>query len=114
MLFRSVGNSLPPLAAFEEIWNRPLRQPLGTAMPIAQQSPDPVPVAPPTAAGTVPVSLVGTIGSSLAMFKTPANAVEICGVGESFNGVMLLAVRPAEVDVRFNGRVVKLTKPAEN
>ena len=59
------------------------------------------------------LTLVGTIGTTLALLKTPTNTVEVRGVGESLNGVTVLAVRPSEVDVRFNGQILKLAKPAE-
>ena len=111
--------SIPELSAFEKIWRTPLRQPLGEALPNSSSPPLAVkttepnvnPVTPMSAG--VPVSLVGTIGNSLAMLKTMSNAVEVCAVGESLSGVTVVAVRTAEVDVRFNGQVIKLSKPAE-
>ncbi len=114
----TTGPAIPELAAFEKIWKTPLRQPLGEAIPVAPVVP--VAVAPATAVNpvmamtaNVPVSLVGTIGTSLAMLKTMSNAVEVCAVGESLSGVTVVAVRTAEVDVRFNGQLIKLSKPAE-
>lgn len=114
----TTGPSIPELVAFEKIWKTPLRQPLGEAIPVAPVIP--VAVAPTMTANpvmamtaNVPVSLVGTIGTSLAMLKTMSNAVEVCAVGESLSGVTVVAVRTAEVDVRFNGQVIKLSKPAE-
>ena len=67
----------------------------------------------------VPPALPGAPGllarlSDILGAEFRANAVEVRGVGESLNGVTVLAVRPAEVDVRFNGQVVKLAKPREN
>ena len=111
---QTLGSAVPPPSAFEKIWALSLRQPLGDAPP-------PTPVQPVTTADTpaividsgVPVSLVGTIGTSLAMFKTTGNAVEVCAVGESLSGVEVVAVRPAEVDVRYNGQLIKLSKPAD-
>ena len=106
-------NDLPPLSAFEPIWSIKLRQDLGPAAP-ASVSAAPMPVPPPVQANaSVPVTLVGTIGTSLAMLRTPANIVEVRGVGESIDGVEVVAVRPAEVDVTFNGRKITLTKPPE-
>jgi hypothetical protein len=107
---------LPSLADLEHVWGVSLHQNLGDAAPppaaVAAQQPTA-----PTASGAdagVPVSLVGTIGDSIAMLKTPSNAVEVCAVGEtSANGVTVVAVRPAEVDVRFNGRTVTLAKPKD-
>jgi hypothetical protein len=108
----AAANSLPPLASYEKIWNLPLRQPLGTAVP---QSAVPVQVATTTPTGEAPppVALVGTIGNSLAMLKTPANAIEVCAVGDTFNGVTVVAVRPAEIDVRYMGRTLRLSKVPE-
>jgi hypothetical protein len=92
----------------------PLRQPLGAAAPMTQAE---TAVTAPTPAASdgspPPVSLVGTIGASLAMLKTASNAVEVCAVGESVNGVTVLAVRPAEIDIRYMGRTLKLSKPPE-
>jgi hypothetical protein len=113
----AVGNALPPPSAFEKIWAMSLRQPLGDAPPPGPVQPQAATmVSPPVPVVTsgVPVSLVGTIGTSLAMLKTMNNSVEVCAVGESFGGVTVVAVRPAEVDVRFNGQVIKLSKPADS
>jgi hypothetical protein len=106
--------SLPPLAAFEKLWSMPLRQPLGAAAPMTQAETAVTPPTPTVSDGSPPpVSLVGTIGTSLAMLKTASNAVEVCAVGESVNGVTVLAVRPAEIDIRYMGRTLKLSKPPE-
>jgi hypothetical protein len=109
------ASDLPPLASFEKVWNTPLRAPLGAAVPQAAMTTQPVVVTPPPGADGAPppVSLVGTIGTSLAMLKTPANTVEVAGIGETVNGVTVLAVRPAEVDVMYMNRTVKLVKPPE-
>jgi len=111
----TANSDLPSLAELEHVWGVNLRQNLGEAAPppaaVATQQQATMPAA---ADASVPVSLVGTIGDSIAMLKTPNNAVEVCAVGEtSANGVTVVAVRPAEVDVRFNGRVVTLAKPKE-
>jgi hypothetical protein len=109
---------LAPLASFEAIWSRRLRDELGSPsapqQAAAQAKPAPATTGPAAVTDNPPpVMLVGTIGNSLAMLKTPSNAVEVCGVGETLNGVTVVAVRPAEVDVRYMGRVIKLSKPAE-
>jgi hypothetical protein len=106
---------LPPLASFERIWSMRLREALGTPPgPQQQSAPQPaVATTAPSADAPPPVALVGTIGNSLAMLKTPNNSVEVCAIGETLNGVTLVAVRPAEVDVRYMGRVIKLSKPEE-
>jgi hypothetical protein len=106
----STGIALPPLAAYEKLWAMQLRRNLGEALP-----PSTRPSGVASAEGSTPiqVTLVGTIGTSLALLKTAGNTVEVRGVGESLNGVTVLAVRPAEVDVRFNGQVLKLAKAPE-
>jgi hypothetical protein len=114
----ATSNPLPPLASFEKIWNTPLRQVLGDPPLVSPVAPSAVAnVTPPgvisVESSNMPVSLVGTIGTSLAIFKTVGNVIEVCAVGETSAGVTVVAVRPAEVDVRFNGQVVKLSKPVE-
>ena len=115
----TAGPSLPEISAFEKIWKTPLRQPLGEALPNSPTTPVAVATVVPTVnpvtptSANVPVSLVGTIGNSLAMLKTMSNAVEVCAVGDSLSGVTVMAVRTAEVDVRYNGQIIKLSKPAE-
>ena len=116
------SNSLPPLSAFEKIWATPLRQQLGDPLPVVAETVSPpvvvVPVNPVITSATgdasgLPVSLVGTIGESLALLKTVTNSVEVCEVGDSFAGVTVVAVRQSEADVKFNGRVVKLARPPD-
>jgi hypothetical protein len=114
----SASIALPPLESFSRIWNTELRQPLGDPAPAPPAPPPTAVAAPPPTPGTggttgIPVTLAGTIGQSLALLRTATNGVEVCAVGESIQGVTVVAVRPAEVDVRFNGQVVKLSKPVE-
>ena len=114
---KAVGDTgLPPLASFERIWAMRLRDALGAPAGPQQQSAPPqqaVATTGPSSDAPPPVALVGTIGNSLAMLKTPGNTVEVCAIGETLNGVTVVAVRPAEVDVRYMGRLVKLSKPEE-
>jgi hypothetical protein len=105
--------AIPPMSDLEKVWNANLRQNLGEAAPI-QATPVAVqPIATPSTDAGLPVSLVGTIGNSLAMLKSNSNAVDVCAVGETSNGVTVVAVRPAEVDVKYNGKLVTLAKPKE-
>ena len=109
----TLENAVPPTAAFEKIWAMSLRQPLGEAPPPGT-TPEPAATVTPGATDSgVPVALVGTIGNTLAMLRTANNSVEVCGVGETLSGVTVLAVRPAEIDVRFNGQIIKLSKPVD-
>jgi hypothetical protein len=101
--------SLPSLESFESIWPKPLRRPMVDA-PVAP----PAPTGPGIAvAGAVPMTLVGTIGNSLAMLQTPDGTIALKGVGEQLAGADVVAVRPGEVDLRYGGRDLTLTKPKD-
>jgi hypothetical protein len=108
---------LPPLASYETIWNTPLRQALGAALPQSAMPAQGATAAPPPGAGDgsapLPVALVGTIGTSLAILRTPAHADEVAAVGDTVGGVTVLAVRPAEVEVRYMNRTIKLVTPPD-
>ena len=105
----SAQASLPPLESFESIWAKPLRRALVDA-PVSAQ-----PVLPAgsvvAAPGAVPLTLVGTIGNSLAMLQSLSGAVDVKGVGQQLAGAEITAIRPGEVDVRYNGLALTLTKP---
>ena len=106
------ASSLPPLADLHRISDLPLRQPLVDApAPVAEPVLAAAPVAP--SQEQLPLTLVGTIGTSLAMFKAADGTVELTAVGESTAGVKVLSIQPAKVDVEFNGRSVQLEKPKE-
>jgi hypothetical protein len=102
---------LPPLAAFEPIFNKQLRQSLSDRPATTQ--PEQVEVAAPAPVSSAPVTLVGTIGASLAMFQSSGGEVELKAVGETAGGMKVIAIRPSEVDVQLNGKVVTLRKPKE-
>jgi len=57
-----------------------------------------------------PLTLVGTIGNSLAMLKTRDGKIELKGVGESISGITILTITPAKVEARYNGRTISLDK----
>ena len=59
------GSSLPPLSEFASVWSHPLRRPL--APPAAGSDADPKPV--PAAGGLSGLTLVGTIGESMAVLR---------------------------------------------
>jgi len=88
-----------------------LRRPL--AQPTAEQEIT-TSAPPPIATSSLPpLTLVGTIGDSLAMLQTPGGAVEVRGVGETIAGTTIVSIRPARVELQFNGRTVVLVKAAE-
>jgi hypothetical protein len=104
------------LATFEPIWALDLRRPLtGPAMAAGTsdttQTTDANP-GPPTAAGG-PFTLVGTIGDSVAMIRTPAGQIEVKSVGELASGARIVAIRPMQVDVELNGQRMTIAKPRE-
>jgi len=59
----------------------------------------------------LPLTLVGTIGNSLAMLKTRDGKIELKGVGESISGLTILTISPSKVEARYNGRTISLDKP---
>ncbi len=109
MTAASSANALPALASLEPIWDLRLRGELGApaTAPAAQLA------AARGVSDEVPVSLAGTIGQSLAMLRDQGGQIAVKAVGESVNGVEVLDVRPARVDVRYNGKVVTLQKPPD-
>ena len=101
---------LPDLVAFEPVWKLDLRKSLtATVAPSQAQA---VTAAAKTDSG-LPITLVGTIGDSLALVKTRNGEVEVKAAGESAAGVKIVTVRPSQVDVEFGGQVVTLTIPKE-
>ena len=99
----------PLVASIDPALARPLRRPLQESAP-----------APPAAASAPQpqvassLTLVGTIGTSLAMIRTADGSVSAKGVGEQIGGAEILAIRPAQVDVRINGRSITLEKPRQS
>jgi len=102
--------ALPPLEAFAGVWGQRLRRPLeesrsqpGVAIiagPVQAVAP-----APP------PLVLVGTIGTSLALLRSPDGSTVVKAVGETLDGADILSVRLAAVEVRFGGKTLTLKKP---
>ena len=104
-------SSLPSLDSFESAWAKPLRRSLTDAPAVGQVA---TPAATALAANNgIPISLAGTIGTSLALLKGPDGSIVLKSVGEQLNGADVLAIRPGEVDVRYAGRSITLTKPRE-
>ena len=106
----SAATPAPPVD-LARIGSLRLRRTLAQA-PAEQEVSNPSP--PPIAPSALPsLTLVGTIGDSLAMLQTPGGAVELKGVGETIAGTTVVSIRPARVELQFNGRTVVLVKPVE-
>jgi hypothetical protein len=89
------------LDRYKVVWSRSLRD-LSPAAPAARATTD---------AGELHLSLVGTVGHSLALLQTPEGGVEVRAVGETLGGAEVLSVEPLKVELRYNGRIVTLVKP---
>ena len=109
---RPNSDALPSVASMEPIWNLRLRPELAKS-PAAAESAPVAAAQPLTSSGNLPVTLVGTVGESLAMLQGAGGDIEVCAVGETIDGIEILQVRPARVEIRYNGRVITLEKPPE-
>jgi hypothetical protein len=104
--------SLPSLESFEPIWNKSLRRALVEVY--STSAPPSIPVGPVVARpGALPMTLVGTIGNSLAMLQNPDGSVVIKGVGDQLAGAEVRAIRTGQVDLRYNGQMLTLNKTKE-
>jgi hypothetical protein len=95
--------NLPSLSDVQPFLDKPLRHNFSgsasaTVAAAQQNSTDP------------PLTLVGTIGNSLAMLKTRDGKIELKAVGESISGLTILTITPAKVEARYNGRTISLDK----
>jgi hypothetical protein len=91
-------------ALLQRAWSAPLRQQLD-----ATASTNLAAKAAPSDA--LPVTLVGTVGTSLAMLQAPGGEVVLAGVGEEAAGVKIVSIRPWQIDVQYRGRALTLHKP---
>jgi hypothetical protein len=76
-------------------------------------APAPSTVAAPVAQDIAPLTLVGTVGNSLALLRRPDGSIELKAVGESIDGAQVLAVRVGEVELGRSGQKSILKKPKE-
>ena len=95
--------NLPSLADVQPFLDKPLRHNFTgvspTAVAAAQQN-----------SAEPPLTLVGTIGNSLAMLKTRDGKIELKAVGESIAGLTILTIAPSKIEGRYNGRLISLDK----
>ena len=99
-------SSSTQLASFELILARQWRQSL-------TESSSSMPAEAATPGGVSQLTLVGTIGNSLALLRHADGSVEVKAVGETIDGAEVLAVRPGEIDIRKDGANAILRKPKE-
>jgi hypothetical protein len=99
--------TLPALDSFEPIWPKRIRRPLTDG---AVVSASPAAVTPTAGQSSFPATLVGTIGTSLAMLQMPDGSIALKGVGDEVAGAEILAIRTAAIDVRYGGRAITLNK----
>ena len=95
--------NLPSPSDIQPFLDKPLRHNFSSSSQTAITSAQPNSADPP-------LTLVGTIGNSLAMLKTRDGKIELKGVGESIAGLTILTISPSKVEARYNGRVVQLDK----
>ena len=106
--------TLPALNSFQVVWDKPLRGQLAQvddAGP-AGGAPANSNVATSTDSGTN-LTLLGTIGQSLAMIRMPDGSTELRHVGEESAGAQILAIRPYQIDIRLDGRTITIAKVQE-
>jgi len=95
--------NLPSLSDIQPFLDKPLRHNLTgsastTVATAAQNSAGP------------PLTLVGTIGNSLAMLQTRDGKIELKAVGESIAGLTIVTISRTKVEGRYNGRLISLDK----
>jgi hypothetical protein len=101
---------LPALVDYQAALNAPLRQSLDD-LPPASDAPQPPVEVPADGAGTG-LTLVGTIGDSLALLRFSDGAVTVHALGDRLvNGMELVSIQPAEVQLRAGSQVTTLRKP---
>jgi hypothetical protein len=100
---------LPPLESFDSIWAKPLRRPLIDPPVVAQPGPAP---GVPSSDG-LQVTLVGTVGNSLAMLRAADGSISLKGIGDQISGAEVIAIRPGQIDVRSGGQTLTLSKPRD-
>jgi hypothetical protein len=104
----SLPSTVSADSADEAFWSRPLRASLSDAVPGAEGSIQTL------TAATNPqsITLVGTIGDSLALIRLADGSVVARGVGDEVSGAgRVLGISAKGVEMSVNGQRVLLTKP---
>jgi hypothetical protein len=98
------------------VFSRSFRAPVPTTEAAATAAAENAPAAKPPTPPPEPVTpvaaltLVGTIGDSLALIRGPDGSVVIVEPNDNLEGTAILAIRPSQVDVRQNGKNSTLRK----
>jgi hypothetical protein len=94
------------LAPLEGTFSRPLRgKPAPAVRPLVTPAPAPSPSA--------TITLVGTIGDSTALLRTPDGNVAARSVGHKLGDAEVVSVRRNEAELRIAGKIVTLRKTTE-
>jgi len=107
------GPPRPTESQIDAICDRPLRPSLLGSTVLAISAPA---TPAPESAMQSPLSglsLVGTIGSSLAMIQGPDGTVEVTAVGDQVNDADVVSIQPDRVTLRLAGRFITLSKQPE-
>jgi hypothetical protein len=91
-------------------WSRPLRGPLTGAATAAATSAETSSESATQPAG--PLTLLGTIGDSLAIVSTADGSVATVGPLDHVGDALVTAIRPSEIDVNIGGRSVTIRRAA--
>ncbi|HEX4793466.1 MAG TPA: hypothetical protein VH370_06725 [Humisphaera sp.] len=103
---------LPALNSFQSIWDKSLRGQLAQSDDAPPSGAAPSNVVTSGDSGTT-LTLLGTIGESLAMIRMPDGTTELRQVGEQIAGAQILAIRPYQIDIRLDGRTITIAKVQE-
>lgn len=91
-------------------WARPLRGPLTAFVNTGTSSADASSES--TAQANGPLTLLGTIGDSLAIVGAPDGSVATVGPLDHVGDALVTAIRPSEIDVQIDGRTVTIRRAA--
>jgi hypothetical protein len=106
-----IATPADPLQEFERVWTRRFQGPDRQTPQNELPEPAPIVAAATNESDPMPLTLVGTVGRTLALLRTTDGTVEVRAVGETLAGAEIVSVEPSRVEVRYNGRVVTLVKP---
>jgi hypothetical protein len=104
------SRAMPELADFEPIFAAVVRPMPADAILEPAVVAD---VAPAPSTAVPALTLVGTIGQSLAMLRNARGEVELKAVGDTAGDATVTSIQTSRVEMRQNGRAIVLEKPDE-